>query len=101
MFIKQNASQYCQVFQHIPAVCSHHVRLLVHLLQLREICLDPCIAGHQVLGGVENLFSFGAGQQQLVGPFPHTHLKVQLLLHVCVLEWTKTQKNVTIPMILL
>lgn len=69
----------------IPDKCSCHILRLVHLLQLHEKGLDPCVAGHHVLGGVENLFSFGAGQKQLVGPLPHAHLKVKLFLHVCVL----------------
>lgn len=73
----------------IPGERSRRILLVVHLLQLREISLDPCVAGHHVLGGVENLFSFGAGQQQLVGPLPHAHLKVKLFLHVCVLQQPK------------
>lgn len=73
----------------IPGERSRHVLLVAHLLQLREISLDPCVAGHHVLGGVENLFSVGAGQQQLVGPLPHAHLKVKLFLHVCVLQQPK------------
>lgn len=70
----------------LPPKVSHHVLLLILLLQLCEISLDPGVAGQQVLGCIQNLFSLTAGQQQLVGTLPHSHLKVKLFLYAGVLH---------------
>lgn len=75
-----------QTLTSLPPKVSHHILLLILLLQLCEISLDPGVAGQQVLGCIQNLFSLTAGQQQLVGTLPHSHLKVKLFLYAGVLH---------------
>lgn len=80
---------YCTVTNQasisLPPGSSHHA---LHL-QLREISLDPGVTGQQVLGGVEDLLSLAAGQQQLVGSLPHPDLKIKLFLDVGALQQTR------------
>ena len=76
---------FCTQYPSLPPDCSHHVLLLFLPLQLGEVSLDPSVAGLQVLGGVKNLISLTAGEEQLVGTLSHSHLKVQLFLNVSVL----------------
>lgn len=68
-----------------PRGRSDHLLLLLLLPQQSEVSLDPGVAGQQVLGGVENLLSLTAGQQQLVCALTHPHLEVQLFLYIRVL----------------
>lgn len=76
----------------LPSRRSHHALLLFLPLQQSLISLDPGIAGQEVLGSVKNLFSLTASQQKLVGALSHSHLKVKLRLHTCVLCEHNTQK---------
>lgn len=77
----------------LPPEFSHHILLLFLLLQLCEVGLDPGVAGQQILGGIENLFSLTAGKEQLVGTIPHSYLKVKLFLYVSALFGQNKQER--------